>query len=428
MKKKRIMCIVLMLLWAAAFLCQMPATYAEEAPVRLRYDFASDGEGLGEGQMTFEVDHPDGTEYRICYGTADGILEDYDPLFVVSPDFEQGTAAYKYRFPEMAAIPQKATRIFAVSEDETLAYRIPWEKRIKSEKLYSFGLMSDTHIVGHDGSNGTEDWYDEMDTRSCEDYVRAIEYFNRKGTAFNIIAGDITDDGYACDFWKYAELKRLSNAPVYHVAGNHDWMRDGGADPSLWTRYVEPNGLYFSVEHGDDVYIFISVINTACDLTEEAVSFLEKELREHADQRVFIVEHAYVGSVGNACELDTYGDREVKHEGFRALLKEYSGATLITGHSHLHFDLQFLADTANCAWATEELCHRIHVPSLSRPRIKADDSNQILNNYPGSLGCIVEIYEDCAVVCGIDFENCEDGEGRLLPYAQYLIPFTPAKR
>lgn len=411
-------------LWSA----QAEETVLRRAPSGcLDYSPWVSEEGMAHGTLDVVLEGEPGERYEVCFADDYGVLEAYEPILTAEIG-DSGRFEVEHYFVPTAALPEKATRILAVGEEYWLECILPDGQVIESPKLYSFGLMSDTHVVG---ITGVPEW-DVDESESCADYLRAVEYFDRNGVAFSIVAGDVTNDGNLFDYERYALLRQLAVAPVYHVAGNHEWRNDGEENRGLYTQYVEPNGECFTIEQDGDAFIFISVENHRCDLSEESMEFLAEQLEKYADRRVFIIEHAYVGSVGNPKGLDTYGNRENDDPLFRALLEEYPGATLITGHSHLHFDLQRLDDWANCAWARDGVCHRIHVPSLSRPRMNDPETEDITeNNYdykPGSLGYIVDVYEDYTIFRGIDFEGCESGEGRLLPNAQYLIPRTPAKK
>ena len=95
-----------------------------------------------------------------------------------------------------------------------------------SEKLYSFGLLADTHLLGAASSWNGDAKFD-----------KALAYLENQGCAMCIVAGDLTQTGFylradesdssttyldETQFAKYKEICNKHTIPVYVLCGNHE--------------------------------------------------------------------------------------------------------------------------------------------------------------------------------------------------------------
>lgn len=329
--------------------------------------------------------------YRVYWADAKGILSGYAPIFEYA-----GAGIKTYTFTPTNAIPDGATKILAIKDGQPAAFcTIPTAKRLTAQKSYSFGLMSDPHIDG-DGDDTSE---------SITDYKRAVEFYDANGVVFDIVSGDMTYDGRSSDLTAYAECRAHTSVPVYHCRGNHDMVSE-----EKYKQYIDPKGFYYDVLQGDDVYLFIGVGSTSKNIPGEQNQWLSDKLNEYyGAKRVIIVEHLYVDPVGDANNLDKNDGQ--KDATFLATLAAHPDVILITGHSHLQFELQSVAETANSAYATDVMCNRVHVPSLARPK-----DPYTVDLHKGSQGYLVDVYPDYTVFRGRDFAS-----GKYLPMAQYIF-------
>ena len=161
----------------------------------------------------------------------------------------------------------------------------------------------------------------------------------------------------------------------------------------------------------------------------DSMEWLKSKLEEYKNQRVFLMQHVFVGETGNIAGLYPHSDGFDMTEGtcskeFVDLLSKYRNVIMFTGHSHLDFELQRLGENANVALRTKTLCHRVHTPSTSKPRKNDINTEDIPDNTytyrEGSQGYLVDVYDNYIVLHGIDFKK-----GLLLPYAQYILDTTP---
>ena len=101
-------------------------------------------------------------------------------------------------------------------------------------------------------------------------------------------------------------------------------------------------------------------------------------------------------------------------------MRKYKNVISFTGHSHLHFDLQRIGEHANVAKRDGEFGYRVHCSSASRPRKNDADTKDIPENTydynKGSLGFLVDVYDDYIVLKGIDFTSYKN-----LSYATYIL-------
>ena len=392
----------------------------EIADIKLLYNFNNLKRGYAEGTISLQTSgEANAGKYYIKWADENGELSEYEEITV----FEMlgVNAVQTYNFIKLNLIPNEASRIVAIKDNVIKAsFDIPSNKRITDSKKLSFGLISDMHVDGSGGSS----------SEANDDFVKALKYFDSKQVDMNILTGDAVNNGLLVDLEKFKSLKGSStNVPLYVCRGNHDTYNDCNVDN--FTNYIEENGLHFEKEIKGDKYLFIGL--NAEDFTNpfrrDSMEWLKTKLEEYKNQRVFLMQHVFVGETGNIGGLYPHSDGFDMTEGtcskeFVDLLSKYRNVIMFTGHSHLDFELQRLGENANVALRTKTLCHRVHTPSTSKPRKNDINTEDIPDNTytyrEGSQGYLVDVYDDYIVLHGIDFKK-----GLLLPYAQYILDTTP---
>ena len=392
----------------------------EIADIKLLYNFNNLNRGYAEGTISLQTSgEANAGKYYIKWADENGELSEYEEITV----FEMlgVNAVQTYNFIKLNLIPIEASRIVAIKDNVIKAsYNIPSNKRITDSKKLSFGLISDMHVDGSGGSS----------SEANDDFVRALKYFDSKQVDMNILTGDAVNNGLLVDLEKFKSLKGSStNVPLYVCRGNHDTYNDCNVDN--FTNYIEENGLHFEKEIKGDKYLFIGL--NAEDFTNpfrrDSMEWLKTKLEEYKNQRVFLMQHIFVGETGNIGGLYPHSDGFDMTEGtcskeFVDLVSKYRNVIMFTGHSHLDFELQRLGENANVALRTKTLCHRVHTPSTSKPRKNDINTEDIPDNTytyrEGSQGYLVDVYDNYIILHGIDFKK-----GLLLPYAQYILDTTP---
>lgn len=271
-----------------------------------------------------------------------------------------------------------------------------------TRRLYSFGVLSDVHIG---------------QSTATEDFTAALKYLSAE-TDFICISGDLVHADNANQRTEYKTLVDThATVPVYACAGNHDGYN---ANVESLIESYTGHPLYYSITHGDDVFVFVGCkSNTAGSLfTAAELTWLAETLEANKEKRVFLFQHVRPDDgCGNALGIYTYdiwGGAE--QEIFENLLRQYPNIVFFHGHSHLKFDLQQYSDIANID--KHFGCWSVHVPSITVPRAPASavDTTRV-DLYAESEGYVVDVYADGIHLRGRDFIT-----GEYIPLASYWLP------
>ena len=235
------------------------------------------------------------------------------------------------------------------------------------KKLYSFGALSDVHIVY---------------TTATSDFQKALTYLNEDiDVAFTCIAGDLTDDGTVEQLAQYKAVVDAYSAdtPVYAIAGNHEATNEPNTTERLMPYTEQP--LYYSITHGNDLFIMVGEYRWNKDFLfdDGELQWLYETLEANRNKRCFVFFHIFPwGDSGNAKGAYT-NDLFSGTQGdvFKSLMAHYKNVTLFHGHSHIKFYLQEVDEKANYS---EAFGYRsVHIPSTrmlkhSLPRLKRQAS------------------------------------------------------
>lgn len=276
-----------------------------------------------------------------------------------------------------------------------------------AEPRYSFGLLSDVHIVHRELA-------DIIATRSTLKLDSAMTWFEEQGCVFCCHAGDSTNVGFYMEGDtetlypdQYAEYRRICglhpNLPLYGLCGNHDsYVNPVTQTPEELQAYTG-HGLYYKVTYEDDVFLFIGQPQATEPMNVEELQWLYVQLEEHRNQRCFVFVHSFLsGDSGNARNVyenkifDWWSHTPV----FKNLMSHYKNTILFHGHSHLVYEHQ--KDDAAANYTSKNGFRSVHVSSCAYP-MEIVDGVRVDSAEHESLGYLVDVYEDCIVLRARDF-------------------------
>lgn len=354
------------------------------------------------------VSDKDGS-YDFYYANDNGIIEGYENI--VSFDLKANVASSYTYFNSFNIAPYKATKIAVCKSGTTkilssssLPSQFLFDSSTYGTKLYSVGLISDTHVDG-DGTDTAD---------SINDLKKALTLFKNENVSFIAHCGDVTEDNRDSDYTAYSNIVADNTIPIKTIAGNHDSYST--------LQSITGNSLYYEYipDETSDIYLFLGSYqaSTTNPFSDEELTWLETKLEEHKNKRVFLFLHYYCDPVGDANNLDN-DDLGTTGQAltFRNLMTTYkNNVSYFSGHSHLTYKMQELVSTANVSLATDTMPIRVHIPSNGRPRILSNGS--ITNNYVGCECAIMDVYSNYIVIKGYNLSS-----NKIMPIAMYKIPF-----
>ena len=265
-------------------------------------------------------------------------------------------------------------------------------------------------------------------------FDNALTLFENRGCAFCIPVGDLTQSGFYLrtddsdastqslderQFAKYKEIRDKHTIPVYPLCGNHESYYGMAISDNLdlLKTYTGKGELSYTVTYGDDVFILCGQPSGSIVMSDEDFTWLGETLEANKDKRCFVFVHSNIddnveGGVedsGNPCfarENSIFGYwGTTKTANFINLMKQYPNVIVFHGHTHMKFEAQEFDSKAN--YSEENGFKSVHVPSSGAPRtlISADGTWEADNT--GSQGYIVDVYDDCIVLNGMDLINEE---------------------
>ena len=336
--------------------------------------------------------------------------------------------AYKYtHFIPQNIAPKGANKIVVYNSKGEKITDIPLGGLTppdEQNKLYSFGLVSDVHISLYEDS--------AVAWKPRTKFDKALTYFENSGCAFCCVCGDLTQTGFYCrtvesdasttyfDERQLAKYKEICdnhpNLPVYEIAGNHESYYSMPIADNLtkWGTYTGKNVLHYTVEYQNDIFIFCGHPRGGTPMTDEAFTFLSNTLSANSNKRCFVFVHplwnddsgdVHVNGKGLYASHSSGGGATLSEWGkgtdLKNLLKQYPKAVLFHGHTHIKFEEQAKDKSLN--YTKKNGFHSVHISSLGRPRDIID--NALVYAPSESQGYIVDVYDDCIVLNGMDFVN-----------------------
>lgn len=291
-----------------------------------------------------------------------------------------------------------------------------------SEKLYSFGIVSDVHI----SHNTAVAW------QPIPKFDNALTLFESKGCAFCVACGDLTNTGFYLrtnestagteylderQFAKYKEICDKHTIPVYELCGNHEsyYGMPITNNLALLETYTGKNVLSYTVSHGNDLFILCGQPRDAAVMSDEDFTWLGTTLEANKDKRCFVFVHSHIddnveggvedsGNPAFARENSIFGYwGATKRTNFMNLMQQHPNTILFHGHTHIKFEAQEFDKDAN--YTEENGFKSVHVPSSGTPREVTSADGTWVAKETESQGYIVDVYADCIVLNGMDFIN-----------------------
>lgn len=334
--------------------------------------------------------------------------------------------AYKYEhfIPQNTA--PKGTKHIGVYRNGEKVATIPLGRMTPptSEPLYSFGIVSDIHLWKFDTS---------IYANSNSKFDHALALLQGEGCAFCVVSGDLTVTGLYLSpddtpanayldeeqFSAYQAICQKYTMPVYALMGNHEsyYGKPISDHLDLMASYTGNSALSYTVEHGNDVFILVGQPRDAWVMSSEDFTWLENTLEANKDKRCFVFIHSHIddnveGGVedsgnpvfarANSIFGNGYWGAE-NRTNFINLMKQYPNAILFHGHTHIMFEAQQFDKDAN--YSEENGFKSVHVPSCGVPREVLSENGTWEPRNAGAQGYIVDVYDDCVVLNGMDFVN-----------------------
>lgn len=347
---------------------------------------------------------------------------------------------YKHFIPQNTA-PKGAKRIGVYDSNGKRVCTIPLGGLTPptKERRYSFGIVSDIHLWKVNSSSYSN---------SNEKFDNALSCFENQGCSFCVVSGDLTITGFYLrtddsdastqfldegQFAAYKEICDKHTIPVYELMGNHEsyYGMAVSNNLTLLETYTGKGELSYTVIHEDDMFILCGQNHGSSVMSDADFTWLGRTLEDNKDKRCFVFVHPYIEEdsgdpldVRENSIFDYWGT--TKTNAFINLLNQYPNVILFHGHSHMKFELQEVDVNAN--YTEKNGFKSVHVSSLATPRdieytydkdgvitktIVPDTSGELgtliktaaKGDGSASQGYIVDVYDACIVLNGVDFAN-----------------------
>lgn len=287
------------------------------------------------------------------------------------------------------------------------------------EKLYSFGVVSDSHLQ-------PESSYGVAFATQFED---ALTWLQGQGAAFIAHCGDVTNHGFyhsngTVDLNQFAQYKsireKFPDMPIYAACGNHDnyfGNLETAENRELLKEYTG-HDIHHAVTHGNDVFIFAGQSVNYLPMSIESLQWLYETIETNRNKRCFVFTHPYVGTdSGNPCGLasNSLFNSWNGTTAFKNLLSHYKNTILFHGHSHARPENQFEDIKSN--YSTALGFRSFHAPSTAYCRMVVN--GKWTQTYYQSIVYIADVYEKAVVLRAYDVI-----EGEYIPIGQYCIDTT----
>lgn len=300
-------------------------------------------------------------------------------------------------------------------------------------KLYSTGLLSDTHTNTY---SNAQDSYDDL--------TRAITWLSNVAE-ITCVAGDLANLRYDYDggLQKHKEIvdANKGDMEVYEIAGNHEYWDSNAAVISLtdaeiksYTGYPlyytvsneptdETKRNYYSSTVGDDVYIMCGYIGSQ-QFNATTIQWLYETLETYRNRRCFLFIHAPIDDAqhcGDALNVITWDGIGSFKTVFVNLLRHYRNVIWFHGHTHAMLEmqdyLQGLTPPLPANYDFTDGVHSFHIPATAMARdISSGSREDVVET---SQGYLMDVYENHIVLKGRDFVK-----GEFIPIAQYCVETT----
>ena len=329
--------------------------------------------------------------------------------------------AYKYKHFIPQNIAPKGAKNIEVYKDNKKLLTIPLGNLAppKTDPLYSFGLLSDVHMMANsNGGNALSDANGFGRYPNGTKFHKILTFFENQGVNFCCISGDLTNIG----FWKSADataiytdqfaeykqiIERHPNLPVYGICGNHESYYKNITENLTELESYSGHSLNYTIAQGNDLFIFVGQNTPTTPMTDETLSWLETTLESNKNKRCFIFVHSVVDNNDSGTRFGYYSNMTfdwwgTKKTTFINMLNNYENAILFHGHTHMSFEAQTIVE--DIIYSTSLGFKSIHIPSIYYVRIP-DTVNEKLKEAEGAEGYIVDVYANYIVLNGYRFAD-----------------------
>lgn len=288
---------------------------------------------------------------------------------------------------------------------------------ISREKQYSFGVISDLHI--------SHSLY--VTSQPVTKFDNALSFFENEGCVLCVDCGDTTNTGFYLknndsdasetphldlqQFEYFKEICDKHTIPVYEICGNHESYYGMPITNNLdkLKTYTGEDVTAYTVTQGEDVFVFVGQSRDTEVMSDNDLQWLYETLEENRNRRCFVFIHSHLnddsGNPLNARDNSIFGYwGATKTTAFKNLMSHYKNIALVGhGHTHMKFESQTYDKCAN--YTDKNGFRSIHVPSLSVPREIINAEGEWEARELESYGYIVDVYDDCVVLNGMDIIN-----------------------
>lgn len=429
--------------------------------VSLSYSFNNDLKGSAAGTVILTVDKAGQFEIRWADGNGQPLTAKvgqktltYSPLFEITAS---KSGSYSEELIDFTAIPQGAKKLIVTDSGSNVLKSIdlPAAKLLDDKSYnYSFGAISDLHYEYFFDKTTGADW-----AIYCVD--TAVDFYEAVGANLIVATGDYSLYREESAYQKYQAAMKKSTIPVLACGGNHEvyagfkveemygkdgywrkYMNNGVYDGTLeGVLNVAENGIDFAYSYpGLEDYVYLSLSQwywdghtegQECLITDDQLSWLEKQLEAYKDKTVYLLFHTYLGD-DDYETLDGQGDmvsgggytyggfwnKHAKDESvFRSLLEKYDNVVWFNGHSHYDYSAQRYNENLNIFDYYGTTATMIHVPSVTNMRSVSDTSAGYGSMYgTASQGALMFVYDGYQIMNGVDLWGEE-----ILSYACYIV-------
>lgn len=463
MKRRNICIIILTLTLVLAATVAFASCKKEAEPKELSFTATGDEAnlpGYAEGVLTYNHWTEVGATYEAYWGNADGILPDH---YFVAQGITYGKAEkLELNIGENVSIPADADRIVLVCKNgdntKTVAEcAIPTQKlpTVKKPEII-FASASDIHVNYVEGADY---------------WTNALNVYESYGVRYVIISGDLTVDGGQYDTYMKATEASDFKGLIFTCIGNHEQQQagrtamfnvaiyDGAA--KQWISLSDA-GNYFSYKYNGDLdvsvfwkdyegmgetYYYYATINNALyifmdqklyatgnsslqdNFSDNEIAWLENVLNKYSGHHevggefkyetydLNIVEHALIKNFSAGDKFNgaytqpiVLGSSFKRNNHFADILRAYSEAIWMSGHTHLGFgtsvdfvDKEYDAD-GNLT--DHPIARSIHNSSVAQARWYENGGIVYKETYEsGSEGYICYRFDDSIVFEGHAFKK-----------------------
>jgi hypothetical protein len=286
-----------------------------------------------------------------------------------------------------------------------------------TKPLYSFGLLSDIHLMGNsNGGTATDDGNGFGRYPNGTKFHKILTFFENQGASFCCVSGDLTNIGfwksandttvYTDQFAEYKQIRELHpNLPVYGLCGNHESYYKNITETLTELEEYSGHGLNYTITRGNDLFIMIGQNTPSTPMTDEALSWLETTLETNKNKRCFVFVHSVVDDNDSGTRFGYYHNMTfdwwgAKKTTFINMMQKYKNAMLFHGHTHVSFEAQTMV--SNVIYSTALGFKSIHVPATAYVRM-FDTVNQKFKEAESAEGYIVDVYDNYIVLNGYSF-------------------------